>query len=248
MLSYGGTGITADTFKPNMARAVSGLSGHARHCQSMEQEAPGTQTQPEELPSLETVIDSALAANSAELVERIRSGDALVWRELVDQYEPLLRRIASRYRLSSQDAEDVVQITWLRCVEHIDQLTHADRFRAWLGTICRRECLRLATRGRREVALGEAAVTWLIDSSQEERDPSTEAAHRDDHARLSRAITALPDRQRFVVLELLEREGHGYIDISRHLGLPVGSIGPTWQRALLRLRRDPELADLSPAS
>ena len=162
MPSYGGTGITTDTFKPSMARAVSGLSGHARHCQSMDQEAPGTQTQPEELPSLETVIDSALAANSAELVERIRSGDALVWRELVDQYEPLLRRIASRYRLSSQDAEDVVQITWLRCVEHIDQLSHADRFRAWLGTICRRECLRLATRGRREVALGEVRLKQIV--------------------------------------------------------------------------------------
>ena len=214
----------------------------------MDQQGHGTQTQPEEPPNPETVIDNALADNSAELVERIRSGDAFAWRELVDEYEPLLRRIASQYRLSSQDAEDVVQITWLRCLEHIDQLTHADRFRAWLGTICRRECLRLATKGRREVALGEAAVTWLIDSNQEEQDPSTEAAHRDDHARLHRAITALPDRQRFVLLELLEREGHGYLDISRRLGLPVGSIGPTWQRALLRLRRDPELADLSPAS
>ena len=248
MPSYGGTGITADTFKPNMARAVSGLSGHARHCQSMEQEAPGTQTQPEELPSLETDIDSALAANSAELVERIRSGDALVWRELVDQYEPLLRRIASRYRLSSQDAEDVVQITWLRCVEHIDQLTHADRFRAWLGTICRRECLRLATRGRREVPLGEATVTVIIDSKQEEQDPSIEASRRDDNARLNRAIAALPDRQKSVLLEVLGREGNSYLDISRRLGLPVGSIGPTWQRALTRLRRDPGLADLSPAS
>ena len=206
------------------------------------------QTQPEELPKPETVTDSALVGDSAELVERVRSGDAFVWHELVDRYEPLLRRIAGQYRLSSQDADDVVQTTWLRCLEHIDQLTRADRFRAWLGTICRRECLRLATKGRREVALGEAAVTWLIDSSQEEQDPSTEAAHHDDKARLHRAITALPDRQRFVLLELLEREGHGYLDISRRLGLPVGSIGPTWQRALVRLRRDPELTCLSQAS
>ena len=210
--------------------------------------AQGTQTQPEELPEPETVIESALADNSAELVERIRSGDALVWRELVDLYEPLLRRIASRYRLSSQDAEDVVQITWLRCVEHIDQLTHADRFRAWLGTICRRECLRLATRGRREVPLGEATVTVIIDSKQEEQDPSIEASRRDDNARLNRAIAALPDRQKSVLLEVLGREGNSYLDISRRLGLPVGSIGPTWQRALIRLRRDPELADLSTAS
>ena len=201
-----------------------------------------------EAPKSETIINRELAGNPAELVERIRTGDASAWRELVDQYEPLLRRIASQYRLSRQDAEDVVQITWLRCLEHVDQLTRADRLRAWLSTICRRECLRLATKGRREVALGETAITGLIDSHQEEQDPAAEAAHRDDNARLTRAITALPDRQRFVLLELLGPEDHSYLDVSRRLGLPIGSIGPTWQRALIRLRRDPELASLSPAS
>lgn len=231
-----------------MHRAVSELSAPAVHCQTMDEREQGTQFQPEEPPKCETGSNRKFADNPAELVERIRSGDTLAWRELVDQYEPLLRTIARQHRLAGQDADDVIQITWLRCLEHIDQLTCADRFRAWLSTICRRECLRLATRGRREVPLDEAAVTWLIDSNKAERDLSIEAAERDDNARLNRAITALPDRQRFVLLELLEREGHGYLDISRRLGLPVGSIGPTWQRALIRLRRDPELADLSPAS
>jgi RNA polymerase sigma factor (sigma-70 family) len=189
-----------------------------------------------------------LNENSAEFVERIRVRDALAWREMVDQYEPTLRRIARQYRLSAQDTDDAVQITWLRCVEHIDQLTQPDRLPSWLATICRRECLRLATRERQEVLIGESAVTRLIDSRQEEHDPSTEAAQRDDNARLNRAIAALPDRQRTVLLEVLGREDYSYLDISRRLGLPVGSIGPTWQRAVIRLRRDPELTDLSPAS
>jgi RNA polymerase sigma factor (sigma-70 family) len=184
----------------------------------------------------------------AGLVERIRNGDALAWRELIDRHEPLLRRIARQYRLSSQDTDDAVQVTWLRCLEHIDQLARADRLRAWLGTICRRECLRLATKGPRDVPLDESIVIGLIDSTRQERDPSAEAVLRDSHARISRAVTALPDRQRLVLLELLAREGHGYLDVSHRLGLPVGSIGPTWQRALARLRRDPELADLRPAS
>jgi RNA polymerase sigma factor (sigma-70 family) len=204
--------------------------------------------QPEETPGPKAAIRPVLADDSTELVERIRTGDASAWREVVCEYEPMMQRIARQYRLSSQDAEDVVQLSWLRCLEHLDQLTHADRLRPWLATICRRECLRLATRGRREVPLGESAITRLIDSVQEEHDPFTKAELRDDRARLSQAITALPDRQRLVLLELLEREGHGYVDVSRCLGLPIGSIGPTWQRALTRLRRDPGLADLNPAS
>jgi RNA polymerase sigma factor (sigma-70 family) len=204
--------------------------------------------QPEETPGPETAIQRVLADNSAELVERIRTGDASAWPEVVHEYEPMMRRIASQYRLSSQDADDVVQLAWLRCLEHLDQLTHTDRLRSWLGTICRRECLRMATRERREIPLGESTVTWLTDRSQEEHDPFTVAALRDDHARLGQAITALPDRQRLVLLELLEREGHGYVAVSRCLGLPIGSIGPTWQRALTSLRRNPGLADLNPAS
>ena len=206
-----------------------------------------TQNQPE-APGPVAAIDGAIAGEQAGLAERIRNGDALAWRELIDRHEPRLRRIARQYRLSSQDTDDVIQFTWLRCLEHIDQLARADRLHAWLGTICRRECLRLATKGQRDVPLDESTVIGLIDSTRQERDPSAEAVLRDSSARLSRAVTALPDRQRLVLLELLAREGHGYLDVSHRLGLPVGSIGPTWQRALDRLRRDPELADLRSAS
>ena len=183
--------------------------------------------------------------NSAELVRRIRNGDGSAWRELVDHYEPLLRRLARQYRLSGQDIDDAIQLTWLRCLEHIDQITHADRLRGWLATVCRRESLRLVTKGRREVALGAQSVTQLVDQGQEERDPGADMARRDTHDRLSRAITALPEKQRLVLIELLKEESRGYLDLSRRLGLPVGSIGPTRQRAIARLREDPRLTGLS---
>jgi RNA polymerase sigma factor (sigma-70 family) len=182
--------------------------------------------------------------DSAELVGRIRAGDRTAWAELVDQYQPLLRRIARQYRLSGQDTDDAIQLTWLRCLEHIDQITHADRLRGWLATVCRRESMRLATKRRREITLGEQTVSRLVDQEQEELDPGAEMARRDEHDRLSRAITALPERQRLVLVELLKEENRSYHDLSRRLGLPVGSIGPTRQRAIARLRQDPRLAEL----
>jgi hypothetical protein len=48
-----------------------------------------------------------------------------------------------------------------------------------------------------------------------------------------------------VLVELLREERQSYLELSRRLGLPVGSIGPTRQRAVIRLRLDPRLADLS---
>jgi len=192
-----------------------------------------------------STITPSRADNPAELVGRIRKGDASAWRDLVDQYEPLIRWLARQYRLSAEDADDAVQLTWLRCLEHIDQLTQADRLRAWLTTICRRESLRLATKGQREVPLSESQMTHLIESRAQESDPCEEATRRDEHDRLYRAIAALPQRQRVVLVELLTREGQSYLDLSHRVGLPVGSVGPTRQRAFTRLRNDPRLADLS---
>jgi RNA polymerase sigma factor (sigma-70 family) len=194
----------------------------------------------------EAAAATTLARSSAGLVDRIRAGDDSVWRDLVDQYEPLLGWLARRHGLSAEDAADVVQLTWLRCLEHIDQLADPDRLRGWLCTICRRECIQLATRKRREVLLTELDMAQLVDDRDGERDPCTEVARRDEHDRLHHAITALPDRQRTVLVELLRPERPSYLDLSHRLGLPVGSIGPTWQRALVRLRQDPQLAD-SPA-
>jgi DNA-directed RNA polymerase specialized sigma24 family protein len=127
----------------------------------------------------------------------------------------------------------------------VHQLTDADKLSGWLGTICRRECIRLATKARREVPLGAPEIDQLIDDRRGECDPCIEATLRDQYKRLYLAIMALPERQRRVLVELLRREDQSYLDLSRRLGLPVGSIGPTRQRAVSRLRLDPRIADLS---
>jgi RNA polymerase sigma factor (sigma-70 family) len=167
---------------------------------------------------------------------------------MIGQYAPLLRWFARQHALSAEDVADVVQLTWLRCLEHIGQLAEPERLRGWLTTICRRECVHLAARNRREVPLADLDAARVDGDAAGESDPCEEVARRDEDDRLRRAVTALPQRQRTVLVEVLGRERQSYIDLSRRLGVPVGSIGPTCQRAVLRLRRDPLLADATLAS
>jgi RNA polymerase sigma factor (sigma-70 family) len=181
-------------------------------------------------------VTRASADNAAELVGRMRSGDASAWRDLVDQYEPLLRWLARNHRLSAEDADDAVQFTWFRCLEHIDQLAHPNRLRAWLITICRRQSVRLATRRWREVPLDGPEMERLIGQQAEEPDPFVEAVRRYEQDLLYSAIADLPQRQRALIIELLKQEGLSYLNLSHHLNVPVGSLGPTRQRALTRLR------------
>jgi RNA polymerase sigma factor (sigma-70 family) len=175
-----------------------------------------------------------------ELVAAAREGDQWAWRELFTRFMPLLRKVAGQHRLTAEEAADVVQMTWLRCLEHVRQLQDDERFAGWIGSICRRECLAAVNRRRREVPLELVLepATQLSGPEPEKQDPCWEAIRQDEGLRLRQAIGRLPVRQRTVVLEMLESEGDGYVEISRRLRIPVGSIGPTRQRALSRLRND----------
>jgi DNA-directed RNA polymerase specialized sigma24 family protein len=44
---------------------------------------------------------------------------------LVERHEPLLWGIAGSHRLDSESASDVVQTTWLKLLEHVDDLRNA---------------------------------------------------------------------------------------------------------------------------
>src|SRR5664280_2666569 len=79
-------------------------------------------------------------------------------------------------------------------------------------------------------------------------DPCDEIVRRDERQRLYEAIADLPVRQAAVLIALIEHDAEGYAEISRRLGLPIGSLGPTRRRALQRLRTDPRLASGSRTS
>src|SRR4051812_31229099 len=87
-------------------------------------------------------LGSRAMAEVAELVRAAADGDQVAWDELVDRYNGLVWSVARSHRLSSVDASDVVQTTWLRLVEYLGRLQDPERVGAWLATTARRESLR----------------------------------------------------------------------------------------------------------
>jgi len=74
--------------------------------------------------------------------------------------------------------------------------------------------------------------------------PESLAIQRERRATLRGAVRRLPARQRRVISSLLGQPALTYEQISAALGMPIGSIGPTRERALARLRRDLDLASV----
>jgi RNA polymerase sigma factor (sigma-70 family) len=186
--------------------------------------------------------------STADLVSHARDGDERAWELLVERYSRLLWWMARRHRLPAEEAADVVQLTWLRCLEHLDTLREPRALGSWLVTTCRRESLRvLRTSARCGPVDLEGDDSTLAESLWSSvKDPVDVVMQEESGRLLQEAVSALPPRQRDVLMALSESSDgtDRYATASRRLGIPIGSMGPTRRRALDRLRADPRLRGL----
>ena len=171
---------------------------------------------------------------SARIVHAAAAGDQEAWNELVERYSGLMWAVARAHRLSTGDAADVVQTSWLRLVEHLGAVRNPDGVGAWLATTARRESLRTLRRASRSEP--SDAIDALPDPDLTDVDARLLRDERD--AALSRAFGRLPARDQALLRLLTTDPAPSYEEISAALAMPIGSIGPTRGRALARLRRE----------
>jgi RNA polymerase sigma factor (sigma-70 family) len=180
------------------------------------------------------------------LVARARAGDEQAWGELVERYTPLLWSICRRRELSPADAEEVNQRVWMRLVEHLPRLREPAALAGWLVTTTERECVRFL-RGARQRARSElAGDAGILEVAAEETGTAVDRAilEAELHEALRLAFRQLPLACQRLLKLVLQDPPLSYSEISDILEMKVGSIGPTRQRCLERLRRCPALADL----
>jgi RNA polymerase sigma factor (sigma-70 family) len=171
--------------------------------------------------------------DTTTLLEAAARGDQAAWDALVDRYANLLWSVARAHRLSDADAADVVQTTWLRLVEHLGRIKDPDRLPGWLATTTRHECLRQIRRADRERPSDGAS--WQSEADQDAAvDAALLAGERD--AALWRALATLSEQCQQLLRVLMAAPPPSYAEVAAALDMPIGSIGPTRQRCLGRLR------------
>ena len=173
----------------------------------------------------------------AHLAREAAAGGEDAWRTLVALLDPMLHSIARGYRLGDADADDVVQITWGRALLHLHRLDDPGAVAGWLAVTARREAMRTLQRGVRELPAAEPPEPDAAVPA-----PEQQAIERERVAGLRAAIGRLNGRQRELLTLLVDRPELSYEEVSQTIGMPVGSIGPTRERAFERLRADGALA------
>ena len=188
--------------------------------------------------------DVADCPMATALVTAAAAGDARATEALVARFSGLVWSIAWNFRLSAPDAADVSQVVWLRLMENLGRIRQPASVGAWLASVTRHECLRVLRRRDREVSTAESMD---LDEHCGVDEIDLELLSQERGAALRAAFNCLPPKWRSLLEVLIDTPTASYEEVAQAVGMPIGSIGPTRQRCLERLRSAPVLVELSAA-
>lgn len=179
--------------------------------------------------SSSTELSSQLAA----ALTAYRAGDRSAADILVRKATPLLWHVARAAGADTASAEDAVQNTLLALVRHADSITSPQAVLRWLVVTVQREAHRTWRQVDRATVVPDAGDGVAAPRSAEPESVSLERERRDV---LWTAIGRLSERCQQLLRVIAFADRPDYSVISRSLGMPVGSIGPTRGRCLAKLR------------
>jgi RNA polymerase sigma factor (sigma-70 family) len=162
-----------------------------------------------------------------------RSGEPAALERLVRRVTPTLWHLARAHRLNDAAAEDVVQATWLLLVRRADSVRDGHAVLAWLTMTARREAWRASKSEQQE----DSMEPGVLEAAVPPQDGVDGQVVADDEARtLWRQVARLSERCRRLLRTIAFDDRPDYRKLSAELGMPHGSIGPTRQRCLSKLR------------
>jgi RNA polymerase sigma-70 factor, ECF subfamily len=169
--------------------------------------------------------------NPADL-RRFHSGDRSLFRSLVEGESPRLLRYAAWLCGDAQDAQDLVQETWIAAYEQRTTFKGRAPLLSWLTAICKSHYLAThRTTARREQLLA-AHSSYLAESGSYSSATGIDPLAR---RRLAEALGQLPERQRDVIILRLV-EGLSTRETADRLGAAEGTIKSSLARGLSALR------------
>lgn len=169
--------------------------------------------------------DSAM--KPAELMSKVKSGDAEALAEMYARYSGPVMATAYRLTGNVEDAEDVLHDVFLGLPEALRHYDERGTAESWLKRLTARVALsRIRSRAQR----GESSI-----AEESSLDQRTISPINDDWL-VQTAIDALPESLRTVFV-LKEMEGYSHSEIASMLGITVANSEVRLHRAVKALRK-----------
>jgi RNA polymerase sigma-70 factor, ECF subfamily len=176
-------------------------------------------------------------------VEALKKGDRAEFARLVEAYSPNIYRLALKMLDNPQDAEDILQETFIKAFRSLNGFDGRSKISTWLYRIATNEALMLIRRRKPDsISLQEPLET--LDGEQEPLQivdwcclPEDELLSTEVRRQLDKAIEALPHSLRLVFL-LRDIEGLSTRETAEVLNLSETAVKTRLSRARLRLREE----------
>jgi len=192
-------------------------------------------------PGLKVRMDESDAA----AVARACAGDTEAFRVLVDRYSRKIFRLAYRMTRNEQDAEDVVQETFLRAYRRLKQFESRSSFGTWIFRIAVNSALDVTRKAgrqerveQRELGL-EAGAEKLSQLPTPEPPPDRLLLSSELRHKVESVLASLSPRVRTAFV-LRHYEGMPIEEIGSLLGLKGSATKNSIYRAVQKLRKEVE--------
>src|SRR6476620_6010071 len=175
----------------------------------------------------------------AATVALARDGDSEAFRSLVERHSRAVYRVAHRITGTPQDAEDVVQETFLKAYRQLSRFESRANFGTWLHRIavnCSIDLIR--SRPHREAGHDATDLEQLDAGERSEAgaaSPERLMLSSEVQGRIAAAMSALSPRERAAFV-LRHFEGHSIEEISQSLGLKTNATKHSIFRAVRKMR------------
>jgi len=188
--------------------------------------------------------ERATTDDEHRLLERFRQGDPKAMNDLVNQYEQRLYNFGLRMCGQKEDAEDIIQDTFLSAFRYLDSFREETRLKNWLFKIAANACFRKRRKKKcepdRELSLedmvpGEGAA-GQYDIPDWDNDPSKHLLRGELKQVIDEAVHALPPMYR-MVFNLRDMEGFSTEETAAIMELTPQAIKTRLHRARLFLRK-----------
>ena len=186
------------------------------------------------------ILETSLNGDSA-LVARAQSGDPSAFEELISRYERKVFRLAKNITNNQQDAEDVLQETFLKAYSHLDGFQGNSKFYTWLVRIAVNEALMKLRKRKSDktVSMDDGVDTGEETMVREiavwDDDPEQRYSHEEIKTILDEAVESLRPAFRTVFV-LRDIEELSTEETAQMLDLSIPAVKSRLLRARLQLR------------
>ena len=184
-------------------------------------------------------LNERMEGMEAAAVAQVLAGDRDAFRALVDAHSRSIFNLAYRMTGNQEDADEVVQETFLRAYKNLDKFELRSKFSTWVYRIAVNRCLDMLEKkkitGDYTISDDPDPEEHTVQVASTEAGPERQLLSREANEKIATAMKLLTPTER-IAFTLRHMEGQSIEEISKTLKVKENAAKNTIFRAVKKLR------------